>query len=143
MNKKLAYLHISKTGGTYIAQLETDRIPVISPLIYLGHSTVVTDKRQPNYLYYPRDPQNSYNTILQTDIKDIFIFSTVRNIFSWLVSYAGHAGCWQNKYLNTEHYDYKNAKKGFNYLIQTIANREIPWPNRKFIFFNYSQVITI
>jgi hypothetical protein len=68
-------------------------------------------------------------------VKDRFIFTNVRNIYSWLVSYLEHAAGWTKKYRNTDHYDYKIAQKGFDYLINTIANREYPWPCRKFIFF--------
>jgi len=51
------------------------------------------------------------------------------------VSYAGHAGGWNPKYRDENHYDYKAANKGLEYLLNTIANREDVWPNRKFIFF--------
>lgn len=130
-----AYIHIPKTGGTYIGQRETTEKPVIWPVKRLGHIAVVDNKEYPNYIYYPRDEENSYNTVLLEDLRKYFVFSTVRNPFAWLVSYADHAGGWTPRYRNTEHYDYQNAQRGFDYLVKTIANRETPWPCRKFIFF--------
>src|SRR5210317_1562443 len=106
MRKSLAYIHIPKTGGTYIGQLETTSNPVIWPLRYLGHVAIVANTDYPNYLYYPRDPENSHRTVMKNILQQYFVFSTVRNIFSWLVSYAGHAGAWPNKYFNPEHYDF-------------------------------------
>jgi len=62
------------------------------------------------------------------------------------VSYAGHAGGWNAKYRDPEHYDYEAANKSFDFLVKTIANREDLWPNRKFIhcqlFCNNGQLIT-
>ena len=74
-------------------------------------------------------------TVNIEEINNKFIFSIVRNIFDWLVSYLDHAAGWTPNYKNTEHYDYEIANKGFDYLVNTIANREYPWPSRKFIFF--------
>jgi hypothetical protein len=50
------------------------------------------------------------------------------------VSYAGHAGGWNYRYRDPEHYDFVAANKGFDFLLKTIANREDIWPNRKFIY---------
>jgi hypothetical protein len=130
-----AHIHIPKTGGTYIGQRESTRKPVIWPVKRLGHIAVVHDKEFPNQIYYPHNRDRWYHTILLEDLKRYVAFATVRNPFTWLVSYAAHAGGWNPRYLNVEHYDYENAQKGFEYLIKTIANRETPWPCRKFIFF--------
>jgi hypothetical protein len=129
----LAYVHIPKTGGTYIAQLESDRRPVISPIRYLGHTYIVHRDGIPNPLYYPRDPVNAQNVIFLRDAEQYTVVSTVRNVFDWLVSYAWHAGGWNPRYRNPDHHDFEAANKGFGYLVQTVANREDPWPSRRFI----------
>jgi len=130
----IAYLHIPKTGGTYIAQSEKSSIPVIKPIHYLGHTYIVDKPGIPNPLYHPRDEKNENNVILFSELEKTTVFATVRNIFSWLVSYAWHAGGWNPKYRDPEHYDYDAANKGFDYLVKTISNRDNIWPNRKFIF---------
>ena len=132
--KEFAYIHIPKTGGTYLAQLEGNRRSVLSSLLYLGHTYIVTQEGIPNPLYFPRDPENSAYVDRLEDIRHFKVVSTVRNPFSWLVSYAAHAGGWTPSYRDEEHYDYEVANKGFDYLVRTIADREETWPNRKFIF---------
>jgi len=132
--KEFAYIHIPKTGGTYLAQLEGNRHSVLSSLLYLGHTYIVTQEGIPNPLYFPRDLENSNYSDLLRDIQPFIVVSTVRNPFSWLVSYASHAGGWNPKYRDQNHYDYEIANKGFDYLVRTIADREDIWPNRKFIF---------
>jgi hypothetical protein len=143
---KLAYIHIPKTGGSYLGQLESDLRPVVSSVYYLGHVYVVDKAGVPNAIYYPRDLKHSNkNVILLPKIERYLVVSTVRNIFDWLVSYAGHAGGWTPRYRNPEHYDFEAANKSFDFLLKTIANREDLWPNRKFIhcqlFCNNGQLI--
>jgi hypothetical protein len=129
------YIHIPKTGGTYLAQLESDGESVVHPMKYYGHCLVVNNESDSSdygriigYLDKP--------AIELPELKKYFVVSTVRNPFSWLVSYAGHAGGWNPKYKHSSHYDFENAKKGFDYLVRTIADRESNiWPNRKFIHF--------
>jgi hypothetical protein len=131
---QLAYLHIPKTGGTYIAQSESNRIPVLMPICYLNHAYVVDRYGVANPLYYSYDQENEKLVILLSELKQYTVFATVRNIFSWLVSYAWHAGGFNPKYKNPDYYDFDAANKGFDYLVKTIANRDDIWPNRKFIF---------
>jgi len=130
--KKLAFLHIPKTGGTYIKQFETKTKPVIYPIIDLGHCCVI-DSLMKNRIYPLKE--GIVETVSLARIKKHYVFSAVRNIFSWLVSYAGHTGGWSAKYIDKNHYDYNNAQKGFDYLVKTIASRDSPWPCKKFIFF--------
>jgi hypothetical protein len=129
----VAFLHVPKTGGTYLGQRETDAEAVISPIVYLGHSYVGESGQDLNPIYLQHDPENARNVLAPKTVETYFVFSTVRNIFAWLVSYAGHAGGWNPKYPALKHYDRPHANKGFEYLIKVIANREDQWPNRKFI----------
>lgn len=129
---KIAFLHVPKTGGTYLAQRETTHNPVL-PVHYLGHTYVVDRKTAINPLYYLHSPQYHFRTIPLQEARSYVIISTVRNIFTWLVSYAWHAGGWNPKYHDPNHYDFSNANKGFEYLLKVLVNREDLWPNRKFI----------
>lgn len=128
------FIHIPKTGGTYVAQRESDRNPVIWPVRYLGH-VCVTEKKQRHSTGYPPEGFTNPKNICRRELLRCVVLSSVRNIFSWLVSYAGHSGGYNPKYHDENHYDYESSRKGFDYLIKTIANRESPWPSRKFIHF--------
>ena len=66
---------------------------------------------------------------------DRICFATVRNPYSWLVSYFHHAGALIPESKNPTHYDYKLARKGFKPFVQEIASRDVYWPSRKFIHF--------
>jgi hypothetical protein len=148
LGKRLALIHIPKTGGSYILQnkpieysQERDGFiyragePVITRLNSFGHCVIQGDNK--NY-----DCKPMKDIIHKDNLREYLTFSIVRNPFSWLVSYAGHAGCkWgqfsQTKYIansKCKPHDYDAAQKGFEYLIKTIANRESPWPSRKLLF---------
>jgi len=119
-------IHVPKTGGTSASQ---------SPLIQsLNHTSIVDKPGQSNPLYGgPR----SKNVVTFIDrLKGWRVTGIVRNPYIWLVSYAGFAGCFK-KMGHYQHYDYPHAKKGFEYLVKTIMNREEPWPSRKFIFTQF------
>ena len=131
---KLFFIHIPKTGGSYIRQYETDKQPVISHMSTRGHTTIIEGKTSATYP--PATGFLSTYVTNRTDIIDFSVFAVVRNIFSWLVSYAAHAGGFNPQYQDLDHYDYKNTQKGFDFLIKTIANRDGEiWPCRKFIHF--------
>ncbi|MDH4129786.1 MAG: sulfotransferase family 2 domain-containing protein [Spirochaetota bacterium] len=131
--KKISgFIHIPKTGGTYLGQLESDKTPVLTPFKYFGHRFVV----EKNELYGVYPPAGfTYNLIIPIEmIKQYFMFSTVRNIFDWLVSYYYHCGGLNPKYRHVSHYDYLYAQKGFDYLLKKIIEEDRNvWPNRKFI----------
>lgn len=130
------FLHIPKTGGTYLNQIETnwqDRKPVVEPLDSLGHATLIdtTQPLPPNYP--PMGMGDPYSKPID-ELKRCFIVTTVRNPFDWLVSYAAHAGGWSARYCDKDHYDYALSNKGFGELLRAICDREDPWPSRKFLF---------
>lgn len=135
---KILYIHIPKTGGTYIGQRESDGEPVVSNLLFTGHSYVVSrpgEEKNPIYAQIG-DMENARRLCVdKKKLKDYIVASSVRNIYSWLVSYAAHAGGWNPKYRDPDHYDYDAANKGFEYLVKTIAERETLWPSRKLIHF--------
>ena len=133
-HKMPGFLHVPKTGGTYLGQLESDTVAVINPMISFGHAYFVDQDNELNPVYVKHDPDSARHMALPRKRAEThFVFSTVRNIFAWLVSYAGHAGGWNPKYPSLNHYDQVDAKKGFEHLIKVIASREDQWPSRKFI----------
>jgi hypothetical protein len=117
-----------------MGQRETGGEPVLSPMKSLGHIQVIQNPGEENTIYHFHDPQLAKKrVILYEKTRHFFLFSTTRNIFDWLVSYAWHAGGWNPKYRDTNHYDFENANKGFEYLLKTIAHRDYPWPSRRLI----------
>ncbi len=135
LHSESCYIHIPKTGGTYLAQLETDGNPVVHPMKYFGHCLVVNNETDCND-YGRIIGYLDKRSIEMRELRKLFVVSTVRNPYSWLVSYAGHAGGWNPKYKHSSHYDYENSQKGFDYLVRAIADRDSDiWPNRKFIHF--------
>lgn len=134
-NQNPVFIHIPKTGGTYLSH-DIDGEKVLYPMNYLNHVYIVNSKDELNPLYsYTKLDLASEMVYLKSNLKDINVFSVVRNPFDFFVSYLGHSGGWNKKYLNTQHYDYENSNKGFEYLLKTIADREDKWPNRKLIHF--------
>lgn len=148
MSKQLAFIHIPKTGGSYITQSKpvaydvgADRFhyqkgaPVISGVRSLGHCIIQGDKKI-------ECPQGFNIDTHKSKLTDKLTFSIVRNPFSWLVSYAGHAGCEWGQFSHIEYpknskcipHDYDLAQKGFDYLIRSIADRDEGWPSRHFLF---------
>lgn len=87
MMADLAFIHIVKTGGTYVIQCQSPIADVdcgvIYPLRYLSHSYIVDSQPE---LSDPsiRWPRNS--RVTPADIKDRMYFSVVRNPFAVLVS---------------------------------------------------------
>lgn len=129
----LVYLHVPKTGGTYTA-----RNGVLDPINDLNHSVFIDgnfdDKDYP--------PSPGYLAKMKKDVSvvnkpDRICFATVRNPYSWLVSYWFHAGCNIPENENPSHYDYRLARKGFSTFVEGIAKRDVGWPSKKFIHFAF------
>ena len=129
--RDVAFLHIPKTGGTFLTQAETDGETVVNPIRNLGHVTVLDDNAE--FDLDVAKPYSQSATIKRAEIKHLVIFSNVRNIYSFFVSYLFHAGGFNPKYRATFHYDFDSAQKGFDYLIKTIADRDELWPSRRFV----------
>lgn len=134
--REIVFVHCPKTGGTYVCQHESGKAPVISGLRDLGHSYIVDDSISKNPIYqYGPNKTGEDSVVNRSDIEGLPVFSIVRNHYDWLVSYFYHAGGDpNNKYFNPEHYDYKYSKKGFDYLVRVICDREDKWPNNKLLF---------
>jgi hypothetical protein len=71
-------------------------------------------------------------TISLEELSYYYVFSVVRNPFDWLISYADWCSCFTN--WNPDHYDAPHAKKGFEYFIRHIMDRDDVWPCHKFIY---------
>jgi len=130
--KMLFFLHIPKTGGTYVARNDK----VIFPIDDLNHSVFV--HKAENTPGYPPSP--GYLHKMRKDVSlmstpDRICFASVRNPYSWLVSYWFHSGCNIPESEKPSHYDYRLARKGFKQFVATIADRDEGWPSKKFIHF--------
>ncbi len=121
--KPPAFIHIPKTGGSTLANLKKD-FNFLSP----SHCVVRKNKSDK---YVPI----GLVAINPNKLKDFFVFTTIRNPITLLVSYYYHAlGKTSIGPINTNHYDFDNANKGFDYLVKSIINREDKWPSRKLLY---------
>jgi len=131
------FLHVLKTGGTYIGQLDSSDTPVLWPIQYLGHTVVVNSTDEFDREFPPAGySENKY--IYSKDLKDKLVFSVVRNPFDWLVSYISFQGGWKKEYAETSHYDYElcKDKNKFDYAVKTILERDDgKWPSKRFMYF--------
>ncbi len=127
-------IHIPKTGGTYVGQLEAGGPPTLTPFSSLGHAYLVTSPYEHNPIYC-REPWR-HSTVRSKSVIDrgVVPFTIVRNTWDWLVSYYVHAGGMDSPYRSSLHYDHDIASRGFDYLVNSIIERDDIWPNRKFIF---------
>lgn len=132
LQKYPSFLHIPKTGGTFLGQLESSNLPVISPINYLGHSNIAEKKNNVRHVKgYPK------KTIPYKQVAKSKIFSVARHPLDWLVSYAGHAGGWNEKYCDHNHHDYTLASTDFKKLIIDIFNRKDKWPGKSPLILKY------
>jgi hypothetical protein len=130
---RFCFIHIAKTGGTFVTQYENANRSVIFPIRNLGHATVVDPDWE--MLRDVPAPFGEANAIPRADLDDSLVFSNVRNLFPFFVSYFHHAAGRIENYRNPHHYDFAAANKGFDYLLKTIADRDMVWPSRKFVHY--------
>ena len=130
---KFCFIHIPKTGGTFVTQHENFDRSVIFPIRNLGHATVVDPDWQ--FLWDVPAPFGEANAIPRACLDGSVVFSNVRNLFSFFVSYFHHAAGSVEKYHNPHHYDFSAADRGFDYLLKTIADRDVIWPSRKLVHY--------
>jgi len=115
------FVHIPKTGGTYI----TSCFPA-NGFVTLSHMLLRKDLSD-RFI-----PIGLMGTKWQPSTRHI-LFSTVRNPLTFFRSYYHHV-IGHGQYHNHEHYDFKVAQKGFDYLMRTIMDRDDVWPSRKFLY---------
>lgn len=115
------FVHIPKTGGTYVASCFPR-----DGFVTLNHM-LLRDKLTDQYI-----PVGLMGTKWRPSSNHV-LFTTVRNPITFFRSYYHHV-VGHGQYHNHEHYDFKIATKGFDYLMQTIMDREDPWPSRKFLY---------
>lgn len=115
------FVHIPKTGGTYI----TSCFPS-DGFISLSHM-LLREELTDQYI-----PIGLMGTKWKPSANHV-LFTTVRNPLTFFRSYYHHV-IGHGQYHNHQHYDFKVAQKGFDYLLRTIMDRDNPWPSRKFLY---------
>jgi hypothetical protein len=130
---QICFIHIPKTGGTYVSQLENNDQTIIFPIRNLAHSTLVNQNWQ--LILDVPPPYERTSAVPLSAVGGLIVFSNVRNIFSFFVSYFHHAAGHVERYHDPHHYDFSIANRGFDYLIKTISDRDLIWPSRKFVHY--------
>jgi hypothetical protein len=120
---KIGHIHVPKTGGSYTGSLRKQ-----FPHVSFNHVVVRSD-RSDSWCPVGMTP------ISPKKIKGYYIYSTVRNPLLFLISYYHHV-LGNKGFENTNHYDYLEAVKGFENLVNVIISRESIWPSKKFLFPN-------
>lgn len=129
------YVHVPKTGGTYLGQVEGSRRPVVDGVRYGGHTYIVDDPDALNPIYLRHSDRDARRAVTpRAQIAHMQVLSCVRNVFDWLVSYYWHCGGLNPAYDDPDHYDRRRADRGFEYLVKSIADRDGQWPSRRLVF---------
>lgn len=115
------FVHIPKTGGTYV----TSRFPR-DAFVSLNHM-LLRVKRTDEYI-----PLGLVGTKWKPSSNHV-LFTTVRNPLTFFRSYYHHV-IGHGLYHNHSHYDFEIAQKGFDYLMRNIMERDDIWPSRKFLY---------
>ncbi len=115
------FVHIPKTGGTYVNSCFSR-----DAFVSLSHM-LLREKLTDQYI-----PVGLMGTKWKPSANHV-LFTTVRNPLTFFRSYYHHV-IGHGNYHNPLHYDYKIAQKGFDDLMRTIMGREDVWPSRKFLY---------
>jgi hypothetical protein len=132
---RACFIHIPKTGGTFVTQAESYHQTIVFPMRDLNHATLVNQDWEALRDIPP--PFLESNAVPISAVDNHVVFSNVRNIFSFFVSYFHHAGGHVEKYRNPHHYDFSIANRGFDHLIRTISDRDSIWPSRKLVHYQF------
>lgn len=132
---RACFIHVPKTGGTFVTQRENQNQAVILPLRDLNHATLVDPDWE--ILRDIPPPFGESNAVQLSAVKDYVLFSNVRNPFAFFVSYFHHAGGHVERYRNTHHYDFSVAARGFEYMVKMISERYLIWPSRRLIHYQF------
>ena len=130
---RACFIHIPKTGGTFVTQRENNNQAVILPIRDLNHATLVDEDWE--VLRDIPPPFGESNAVQVSSVKNQVMFANVRNPFAFFVSYFHHAGRHVERYRNTHHYDFSLAARGFEYMVKAIADRFLIWPSRSLIHY--------
>jgi hypothetical protein len=130
---KACFIHVPKTGGTFVTQAEDSDLTIICPMWDLNHATLVNWDWEALRDVPP--PFGEANAVPLSKVEGHIVFSNVRNIFSFFVGYFHHAAGHVERYRNPHHYDFSIANRGFDYLMKTISDRGSIWPSRKFVHY--------
>jgi len=122
-----AFVHIPKTGGSYLGQFQRPTPPVLWPMRYFGHCSI----GRPDGPY----AADRFHLESKAEVASYFVFSVCRNPFDWLVSYAAHAGGWNPKYRNENDPDFELANGEFPEFVKRVLDREDRWPNRRMLHY--------
>lgn len=122
-NKVIGHLHTPKTAGTYMHSLQE-----VCPHVHYTHMVIRKDRSDK---YCPV----GFSPISSCYVKDVELFSNVRNPLLLLSSYYYHSKGYA-ELVNTKGHDYDLAQKGFEHFVEGILSRDNLWPSRKFLFPN-------
>ncbi len=117
----VVFVHIPKTGGTYVKTCFPE-----NGFVTLGHALLredLSDDFVPKGLVGTRYRPHPNHCL----------FATVRDPVTFFRSYYHHV-IGHGHYHNRDHYDFKAASKGFDYLMRAIMDRDDAWPSRKFLY---------
>ena len=128
-NKEIALLHCPRCGGTTIEQS-----PDITTLGHMGIYNDINPKcERINYIYTPYDQKSAQQAVLPlSHIQKYYNLFIVRNHYSWLLSFwdwTSGLSRW-----NSNHHEYAISRRGFDFFVKNIIDREDGWPSRKNIF---------
>jgi len=115
------FVHIPKTGGTYVKSCFPE-----NGFVTLGHALLREDLSDD---YVPKGLVGTRFRPRQNHC----LFTIIRDPITFFRSYYHHV-IGHGHYHNRDHYDFKAASKGFDYLMRVIMDRDDAWPSRRFLY---------